>query len=72
MWGVAALVVAVTFLGSGASTSPWVYRMSAALLVALAGLTSLTGSRTRVIWFKVCPVLLFTSASLLVVASIVH
>lgn len=72
MRGVAALGVAVTLMGSGASTSAWVYRIAAALLVALAALTALTGSRTRVVWFKVCPMLLVSSAALLVVASIVH
>ncbi len=34
-------------------------------------LTTFTGTRTPVIWFKVCPVLLGTSALLLVVASFV-
>lgn len=72
MWGIAALAIGVTFIDSGASTSAWVYRIAAALLVALAGLTALTGSRTRVVWFKVCPVLLTSSAALLVVASIFH
>lgn len=33
-------------------------------------LTALTGARTPVIWFKICPVLLITSAALLVAASL--
>ncbi|HET6951518.1 MAG TPA: hypothetical protein VFI47_14140 [Acidimicrobiales bacterium] len=35
----------------------------AGLLVALALLTALTGARTRVVWFKVSPVLLTSTAS---------
>jgi hypothetical protein len=46
-----------------------VYRVAAGLLVALAVLTGLTGARTPVVWSKVCPVLLTTSAALLVLAS---
>lgn len=72
MWGIAALAISVTFVDSEASASAWVYRIVAALLVALAVLTALTGSRTRVIWFKICPMLLTSSAALLVVASITH
>jgi hypothetical protein len=32
-------------------------------------LTTATGARTQIIWFKVCPVLLTTSAAMLVIAS---
>jgi hypothetical protein len=46
------------------------YYAAAALLVALATLTALTGARTPVIWFKICPVLLSSSAALLVVAGL--
>jgi hypothetical protein len=69
MWGIAALVIVVTAIGSGTSTTAWVYRMAAALLVALALLTGLTGARTPVIWFKICPALLSVSAALLLIAS---
>jgi hypothetical protein len=48
-----------------------VYRVVAALLVALAVLTGLTGARTPVVWYKICPVLLTSSAVLLIVASVV-
>ncbi len=72
MWGLSALVIAVTLVGSGTSTSAWVYRVAASLLVALAALTALTGSRTPVVWFKICPVLLVSSAVLLVAASVSH
>lgn len=70
MWGLAALVVVTTAVGgSDADVTAWVYRVVAGLLVALAILTGLTGARTPVVWFKVCPVLLSTSALLLLVAS---
>lgn len=45
--------------------------MAAALLLALALLTGLTGARTPVIWCKICPVLLTASAVLLLAASLV-
>lgn len=70
MWGIAAIVVAATLAGSGTSVAVWVYRAAAGLLCALAMLTALTGARTSVIWFKICPVLLATSAALLAVASL--
>lgn len=70
MWGLAALVAIATLSGPGTEPTAWVYRVVAALLVALAVLTALTGARTPVVWFKVCPVLLTLSASLLVVASL--
>jgi hypothetical protein len=69
LWGIAALVVTTTAVG-GATThvGAWVYSIAAALLVALATLTALTGARTPVIWFKICPVVLSGSAMLLLVA----
>lgn len=70
MWGVCAVVVVVTVVGGAATdVSAWIYRVAAALLIALAALTSLTGARTPVIWFKICPVLLTGSTVLLLVAS---
>ena len=71
MWGIAALVIVVTAIsGTDSGTRSWVYRIAGGLLVALAVLTALTGARTKVIWFKVCPVLLASSAVLLVAASL--
>jgi len=70
MWGMAAVVVAVTVAGPHTQVTAIVYRVVAGLLVALAVLTALTGARTPKVWFKVCPVLLTTSAALLVVASV--
>lgn len=69
MWGLAAIVVAATLAGSETSVTAWVYRAGAGLLLGLAVLTALTGARTAVIWFKICPVLLTTSAVLLLLAS---
>ena len=71
MWGIAALVIVVTAAG-GTDTGArvWVYRVAAGLLVALGALTAVTGARTRVVWFKICPVLLGGSAVLLLAASV--
>ncbi len=66
MWGLAAVIIAATAAGG---TPAWVYRAVSALLVALAALTALTGARTPVIWFKICPVLLSVVAVLLLIAS---
>ncbi len=71
MWGVAALVIGVTIIGpEGADAVEWTYRASAGLLLALAVLTTFTGARTPTIWFKLCPVVKITTATLLVVASV--
>lgn len=71
LWGLAALVVAVTAVDADADVTAWVYRVAAGILVALAALTAATGARTAVIWFKICPVLLTGSAALLLAASFV-
>jgi hypothetical protein len=71
MWGLAAAVIAATMVGgAGSAVTVAVYRVVAGLLVGLAVLTGLTGARTPVMWFKVCPVLLTASAGLLLAASI--
>jgi hypothetical protein len=70
MWGIAVVVIAATAAGGTApDVRAWVYRAAVLLLVALAVLTALTGARTRVIWFKICPVLLSVAAVLLLAAS---
>ena len=70
MWGTAAIVIAATAApGTAPDTRAWVYRTASALLIALAALTALTGARTPVIWFKICPVLLAAAALLLLAAS---
>lgn len=71
MWATAAAIIVATFLGGPpSSVAHAVYGVAAGLLVALAILTSLTGARTPVVWFKVCPVRLGSSAALLVAASL--
>ena len=70
MWGVAAMVVAATAAsGTATDVRDWVYRTAAALLVALGALTAVTGARTSVAWFKVCPAVMAVTAVLLLVAS---
>lgn len=70
MWAMAALVVVVTITAGDTRVTAIVYRVVAGLLLALAALAALTGARTPVVWFKVCPILLAASAALLLVASI--
>ena len=71
MWGIAAVVIAATAAGGAdAAARWWVYRAAAGLLAALGALTALTGARTSVVWFKICPVLLAGAAALLVAASL--
>jgi hypothetical protein len=70
MWGLGAVIIAATAAGGATSdTRTWVYRAASAMLIALAALTALTGARTPVIWFKICPVLLSVTAALLLAAS---
>ncbi|MFJ4693946.1 hypothetical protein [Streptomyces sp. NPDC088766] len=70
MWSFAVLIVVVTAVGGGTSVAHWTYRVTAGALLVLAVLTALTGARTPVVWFKICPVLLSASAVLLLVASL--
>ncbi|MET9395326.1 hypothetical protein ABZY20_33760 [Streptomyces sp. NPDC006624] len=70
MWSFAVLIIVVTAVGGGTATVDWVYRVVAGALLVLAVLTALTGARTGVIWFKICPVLLGSSAALLLAAGL--
>jgi hypothetical protein len=70
MCGMATLVVAATATAADIHVTAIVDRVVTGLLVALAVLTAFTGARTPIVWFKVCPALLITSAALLLVASI--
>jgi hypothetical protein len=56
--------------GSGGASAHLVYRVLAGVLVALAALTEVTGARTPVVWFKVCPFVLTGAAALLLAASL--
>jgi hypothetical protein len=65
------VILATAIDGAGDPTTQLVYIVSAGVLVVLAGLTAGTGARTPVIWFRICPFVLTSSATLLVSASIV-
>lgn len=66
--GLCALVtVVVGPRGAGART---VYWACAAMLLALAAWTALMGGRTRVVQFKICPIVKSVVAGLLIVGSI--
>jgi hypothetical protein len=69
MWGISAFVIAVTATDSSSDAAIATYGVGAALLVTLGVLTALTGARTGVIWFRVCPYLQGVAAALLVSAA---
>jgi hypothetical protein len=71
MCGIAAFVIAVTAAAGTSDVRVWVYRVAAGLLVAVGVLTALTGARTPVVWFKVCPAVMAVGAALLLTASAV-
>lgn len=66
------LAVLVTALeGAANPASLIVYRTSAGFLVVIAGLTAVTGARTPILPFKICPFLLTAVAALFLVGSLV-
>jgi hypothetical protein len=71
MWGIAGFVIAATTVTGSSDDRVWAYRVAAGLLLAIGVLTALTGARTQVVWFKVCPVVMAASAALLLTASAV-
>jgi len=65
------LVLLVTALdGSQDSVSRHVYRISAVMLITMAGLTLLTGARTSIVPIKVCPIVKATVAALFLAGSV--
>lgn len=58
MWSLAALVIVVTAVGGGTATADWTYRVIAGTLLVITALTALTGARTPIVRFKICPLLL--------------
>jgi hypothetical protein len=69
---VAVLVATVASSGSApGSAEDLVYRLSSGFLVAMGAWTAVTGARTGVIWFKMCPVVMAVSSALLITASFV-
>jgi hypothetical protein len=71
MWGIAAFVVAATAAAGAGQIRAWDYRVAAGLLLAVGLLTAATGARTRVVWFKICPLVMAIGAALLLTASAV-
>jgi hypothetical protein len=70
--GIGVLVILVTAVqGAPDPTTQLVYVVSACVLVVLALLTAATGSRTSVIWFRICPFVLGSAAALLVAAALI-
>ena len=67
----AAVVAGVAVADVGEAASDLLYRLTAGFLVVIGVWTAMTGARTRVIWFKMCPVVMSVSATLLIVASLV-
>ena len=69
---VAVLVASVTWSSAvPPAAEDLVYRMSAGFLLVVGAWTAMTGARTGVIWFKLCPVIMAISAGLLIAASVV-
>lgn len=68
---VGCLIAAVTI--SGMANEPaedLVYRVTPVFLLTIGAWTAMTGARTGVIWFKMCPVVMSISSALLVAASV--
>lgn len=69
---VAMLIVAVTWSGKTPETAEdLVYRVVVGFLLAIGAWTAMTGARTGVIWFKMCPVVMSVTSGLLIAASLV-
>jgi len=67
--GLLALSIAAT-AGPDAPVARSVYRACAAMLVAMAALTAMTGARTALLPMKLCPLVKTTGAVLLFVGSV--
>ena len=65
------VILATAIDGAADSTTQLLYVASAGILMLLAALTTATGARTPVIWFRICPFVLTGAAALLLLASIV-
>jgi hypothetical protein len=65
------LIVLITAVeGAGDSATELVYRVLAAVVFVLAASTAATGSRTPVVWFRICPFVLSGVSALLIPASL--
>ena len=65
------VILATAIDGAADATTQLLYIVSAAVLAVLAALTAVTGARTSVIWFRICPFVLTSVAALLLVATFV-
>ena len=67
----AALITAVTWSSvTSDAARDLVYWVTVGFLMTIGIWTAMTGARTRVIWFKMCPVVMTVSSALLIVASL--
>jgi hypothetical protein len=64
------LTLTTAIEGPAEPASQLVYGAAGAALVVLAALTTVTGARTPVVWFRMCPFVLSGAAALLVLASV--
>ena len=64
------IVITATVVDTGTTVAHWIYRVVAAILVAIRSPDRPTGARTMVVWFKICVGLLAVSAVLLTTASV--
>jgi len=65
------LVLFITILGGADNAvSIIVYRISALMLIIMAGLTLLTGARTSIVPIKICPLVKATVAILFILGSV--
>ena len=68
---VAVLVVAVTWSSqTPEAAEDLVYRVVTGFLLAIGAWTAMTGARTKVIWFRMCPVVMTVTSGLLIAASL--
>ncbi|MFC1985038.1 hypothetical protein ACFLT4_03345 [Chloroflexota bacterium] len=65
------LVLLVTALAGSQNPAAFiVYMASAVMLLVMAGLTLLTGARTSIVWYKICPVVKTIVAVLFLLGSV--
>ncbi|HIE31287.1 MAG TPA: hypothetical protein EYP67_02750 [Methanosarcinales archaeon] len=65
------LVLFITFLGGSQNpVSLIVYRISAVMLVVMAGLSLFTGARTSIVPIKICPIVKTTVATMFFLGSV--
>ena len=67
---VAVLIVAVTWAtNTPEAAEDLVYQVTSGFLITIGVWTAMTGARTKVIWFKMCPVVMSVTSGLLIAAS---